>query len=234
MATAAAAGVGVVLSGALPMPPGMSPGVTVAGDPAGAVGTPTATASSTRARPVPIGAHPTGSRPSTPAVPTATWSVSSTPTSAPPSTSPSATASASVSASPSVSASVSAGTGTDEAAVLALVNTARAQHGCGALSASPALTELAQSFSREMAARGFFSHTDPDGHTPWDRARALGITNLGGENIARGQQTPDAVMTAWLNSPGHRANILDCAYHSLGVGVFYGAGGPWWTQDFGF
>jgi uncharacterized protein YkwD len=53
------------------------------------------------------------------------------------------------------------------------------------------------------------------------------------ENIAEGQQTPAAVMTAWMNSAGHRANILDCSLTTLGVGVATGSGGPWWTQDFG-
>ena len=85
-----------------------------------------------------------------------------------------------------------------------------------------------------MAARGFFDHTDPDGDTPWDRAAAAGISDLGGENIARGQADAQAVMEAWMNSPGHRANILNCDYRTLGVGVHVGAGGPWWTQDFGF
>ncbi|SEM37218.1 CAP domain-containing protein [Streptacidiphilus jiangxiensis] len=231
-ATAAAAGIGVVLSGALPMPPGLSPGIAVAGDPAGAVGTPVAATTGGRStHPTPIGAHPSR-HPSTPAAPTSTPSATSASASPIPSASPSM--SVPPSASSSVSASASASTGTDQAAILTLVNAARAQHGCAPLAASAALTTLAQSFSDEMAARGFFSHTDPDGRTPWDRARALGITDLGGENIARGQQTPDEVMTAWLNSPGHRANILDCAYHSLGVGVFQGPGGPWWTQDFGF
>jgi len=119
--------------------------------------------------------------------------------------------------------------------VLALVNVQRLANGCTALSYSGPLTVLAQNFSAEMATRNFFDHTDPDGKTPWDRAAALGITDLGGENIAMGQQTPADVMTAWMNSAGHRANILNCAYHSLGVGVYYAAsGGPWWTQDFGF
>jgi uncharacterized protein YkwD len=85
-----------------------------------------------------------------------------------------------------------------------------------------------------MAARGFFDHTDPDGKSPWDRASAAGISNLGGENIARGQADAQAVMTAWMNSPGHKANILNCDFKTLGVGVHFGAGGPWWTQDFGY
>lgn len=120
------------------------------------------------------------------------------------------------------------------AQILALVNEQRATAGCHPLTASTSLDRLAQNFSDEMAARDFFSHTDPDGKTPWDRAKALGISNLGGENIARGQSDPQAVMTAWMNSPGHRANILNCDFHTLGVGIHYGPGGPWWTQDFGY
>jgi uncharacterized protein YkwD len=120
------------------------------------------------------------------------------------------------------------------AQILSLVNVQRATAGCKALTASSALDVLAQNFSDDMAARGFFDHTDPDGHTPWDRAKALGITNLGGENIARGQADAEAVMTAWMNSPGHRANILNCEYTTLGVGIHFGPDGPWWTQDFGF
>jgi uncharacterized protein YkwD len=53
------------------------------------------------------------------------------------------------------------------------------------------------------------------------------------ENIAQGQATPAAVMADWMASAGHRANILDCDLTTLGVGVAYGPGGPWWTQDFG-
>jgi uncharacterized protein YkwD len=122
----------------------------------------------------------------------------------------------------------------DEAEVLSLVNDQRAKAGCAPLKDDPRLDALAGSFSDEMAARGFFDHTDPDGRTPWDRAKAAGITDLGGENIARGQADPQAVMDAWMNSPGHRANILDCDFKTLGVGVHYGPGGPWWTQDFGY
>ena len=118
--------------------------------------------------------------------------------------------------------------------VVSLVNARRAQHGCGALSISGPLSELAQDYSTEMGTQNFFSHTDPAGRSPWDRARALGITNLGGENIAMGQPTPRAVVAAWMSSSGHRANILDCSYHTIGVGVYYGSGGPWWTEDFGY
>lgn len=120
------------------------------------------------------------------------------------------------------------------ASVLALVNQERAKVGCSPLAASRGLTALAQDFSEDMAARGFFSHTDPDGATPWDRAEKAGVLGLGGENIARGQADAQAVMDGWMNSDGHRANILNCDYKTLGVGVHLGSGGPWWTQDFGF
>ncbi|MEU3756118.1 CAP domain-containing protein [Streptomyces olivoreticuli] len=123
---------------------------------------------------------------------------------------------------------------TPVAQILALVNQERAKVGARPLAPSPRLTSLAQSFSDDMARRGFFAHTDPDGRTPWDRAARHGIGNLGGENIARGQPDPRAVMEAWMHSTGHRANILNREYRTLGIGVNPGSGGPWWTQDFGF
>lgn len=121
-----------------------------------------------------------------------------------------------------------------EAEVLRLVNVEREKVGCSAVAANSSLTSLAENFSDAMAAQGFFDHTDPSGATPWDRADAAGITNLGGENIARGQADAAAVMDAWMNSEGHRANILNCDFKTLGVGVHFGTGGPWWTQDFGY
>ncbi|MGW3656792.1 CAP domain-containing protein [Streptomyces sp. NPDC005151] len=150
---------------------------------------------------------------------------------------PSATASAAPTtsaAAPARRATTPAGDTSAQAAVLALVNQERAKVGCSPVTASAPLTSLAQNFSDDMAARGFFDHTDPDGRTPWDRASKAGVTGLGGENIARGQADAQAVMDSWMNSEGHRANILNCDYKRLGVGVHFGSGGPWWTQDFGF
>jgi uncharacterized protein YkwD len=134
---------------------------------------------------------------------------------------------------PGASAALS-GESAAAAQVLSLVNEERAKVGCSPVAANSALTDLAQSYSEDMAARGFFDHTDPDGRTPWDRAEKAGISNLGGENIARGQADAAAVMDAWMNSPGHRANILNCDFKTLGVGVELGSGGPWWTQNFGY
>ncbi|MFI1066257.1 CAP domain-containing protein [Streptomyces spororaveus] len=122
----------------------------------------------------------------------------------------------------------------EEAAVVELVNQERALAGCGPVRANPPLAALAGAFSLDMATRGFFSHDDPEGNSPWDRATKAGIAGLGGENIARGQGDATAVMKAWMNSPDHKANILNCEFRTLGVGVHVAAGGPWWTQDFGF
>ncbi|MGW7367719.1 CAP domain-containing protein [Streptomyces sp. NPDC054841] len=121
-----------------------------------------------------------------------------------------------------------------EAQVLDLVNEERAKVGCSPVRADASLGALAGSFSEDMAGRGFFDHTDPDGDTPWDRAAQAGVSGLGAENIARGQADARTVMNSWMNSDGHRANILNCEYKTLGVGVSFAEGGPWWTQDFGF
>ncbi|MGW0603697.1 CAP domain-containing protein [Streptomyces sp. NPDC002640] len=120
------------------------------------------------------------------------------------------------------------------AQVLQLVNQERAAAGCSPVKADSGLTELADDFSSAMAEQDFFDHTDPSGATPWDRAAAAGVSNLGGENIARGQADAAAVMDAWMQSDGHRANILNCDFKTLGVGVHFASGGPWWTQDFGY
>ncbi|MCX5393439.1 CAP domain-containing protein [Streptomyces sp. NBC_00094] len=120
-----------------------------------------------------------------------------------------------------------------EAEVLRLVNAERSQVGCTPVRADAQLAALAGAFSADMAARDFFDHTDPDGATPWARAEQAGVSGLGGENIARGQADAAAVMDSWMNSDGHRANILNCDFTTLGVGVQFGDGGPWWTQDFG-
>ncbi|MFF9020349.1 sigma-70 family RNA polymerase sigma factor [Streptomyces eurythermus] len=120
------------------------------------------------------------------------------------------------------------------AQVVALVNKERAAAGCGPVTEDPQLERAAQGHSDDMAARGFFDHTNPDGAGPGERVTAAGYRwSTYGENIARGQQTPQAVMDSWMHSPGHRANILNCSFKNIGVGVHKGSGGPWWTQNFG-
>ncbi|KAB2971308.1 sigma-70 family RNA polymerase sigma factor [Streptomyces sp. SS1-1] len=120
------------------------------------------------------------------------------------------------------------------AQVVALVNKERATAGCGPLAEDSLLDTSARKHSEDMAARGFFDHTNPDGADPGQRITAAGYRwSTYGENIAMGQQTPEAVMESWMNSPGHRANILNCSFKDIGVGVHEGPGGPWWTQNFG-
>nr|WP_306664883.1 CAP domain-containing protein [Streptomyces sp. Rer75] len=121
-----------------------------------------------------------------------------------------------------------------EKAVIALVNQERAAAGCQPVTEDRKLAQLAQDFSDDMAIRDFFDHTSPDGEDPWDRAKLAGILDLGGENIGRGQTTAQDVMDSWMDSPDHRANILNCQYKTLGVGAHFGDDGPWWTQDFGY
>ncbi|MFD0901822.1 CAP domain-containing protein [Actinomadura sediminis] len=123
--------------------------------------------------------------------------------------------------------------GSVAARVVALVNEARAGKGCGPVRGNALLDRAARGHSADMAARGFFDHTDPDGDGPGDRIRSAGYRwSTYGENIAKGQPSPERVMESWMNSPGHRANILNCAFDEIGVGVVE-AGGPYWTQVFG-
>jgi uncharacterized protein YkwD len=122
-----------------------------------------------------------------------------------------------------------------EAQVLVLVNQERANAGCPALTADTRLADAARGHSADMAARNYFDHTTPEGVTFSTRITNAGYVWSGAaENIASGQRDPAAVMKAWMNSPGHRANILNCSYRNLGVGLAYSANKtPYWTQDFG-
>ncbi|MDN3357205.1 CAP domain-containing protein [Actinomadura sp. DC4] len=115
-----------------------------------------------------------------------------------------------------------------------LTNSERAKHGCSALRNDPHLRAAAYAHSKDMRVKKYFEHNSPDGKTPWDRIKAAGYSQPGAENIAMGYATAQAVLDGWMNSPGHRANILNCSLKAVGIGVEYGPGGPWWTQDFGF
>ncbi|MGC0414089.1 uncharacterized protein YkwD [Streptomyces sp. SAI-195] len=142
--------------------------------------------------------------------------------------------SASGSGSGSGSGAGSGAAGGAEAQVLALVNEERAAAGCSPVTANDRLTRAADDYSDVMASSGVMSHTGPDGSTMASRVEAAGYQwSTLGENIARGQGDAASVMDSWMNSPGHRANILNCSFKELGVGVHFGDGGPWWTQDFG-
>ncbi|MYW44848.1 hypothetical protein GT346_16335, partial [Streptomyces sp. SID161] len=137
-------------------------------------------------------------RPSTTARPTEPSTPSSSPTPSAPATSAEPTPSRTATKAPAAtSAPVTVSRETAAAAeVLKLVNDQRTTAGCTPLAANSSLTGLAGAFSDDMAARDFFAHTDPDGRTPWDRAAKAGITDLGGENIARGQADAAAVRCA--------------------------------------
>ncbi|WP_229881978.1 CAP domain-containing protein [Streptomyces alanosinicus] len=121
------------------------------------------------------------------------------------------------------------------AEVVALTNAERGRAGLPPLATDPLLTRAAQAHCADMVARDFYDHTSPDGSHPWDRAAAAGSRlRTIGENIACGQRSPAEVVDGWMNSPGHRANILGPGFGHIGVG-FTGGGraGTYWTQLFG-
>jgi uncharacterized protein YkwD len=170
---------------------------------------------------------PTSDAPAAPAAPAESETASG---SAPAAGAATAPAAGSAAAAPAP-ATAEPGDPSVEGQVLALVNVQRAAAGCGALTADPALAAVARAHSADMRDRHFFDHVNPDGLDPFDRAAAAGLV-AHAENIAYGQRDPAAVMDAWMNSAGHRANILNCDLTRLGVGIADGDGGPWWTQLF--
>jgi uncharacterized protein YkwD len=118
--------------------------------------------------------------------------------------------------------------------VLTLVNAERAEAGCEPVTLDDRLTKAAAGHSRDMAADDFFSHDSQDGRSFGDRIEAAGYPAPRSENIAAGQPTPAAVMDAWMHSPDHEANILDCTATQMGVAAATGGEfGTYWTQDFG-
>ncbi|MFC9243750.1 sigma-70 family RNA polymerase sigma factor [Streptomyces sp. NPDC057136] len=118
--------------------------------------------------------------------------------------------------------------------VTALVNSERTKEGCGTVRSNEQLATAASRHSADMAARDYFSHTAPDGSDPGDRITAAGYRwSTYGENIAKGQRTAADVMDSWMESPGHRANILNCSFKEIGMGVQDTSAGPVWTQNFG-
>ena len=118
-----------------------------------------------------------------------------------------------------------------EKEVVRLVNEERAKHVLKALTYDWELSRVARIKSQDMKDNKYFSHTSPTYGSPFQMMKSFGITyRSAGENIARGQATPQAVVNAWMNSSGHRANILNSSFTHIGVG--YVAGGKYWTQLF--
>ncbi len=118
-----------------------------------------------------------------------------------------------------------------ESEVIRLVNEVRRENGLKALTANWELSRVARYKSQDMLNKGYFSHTSPTYGTPSQMIKAFGLSfRTAGENIARGYPTPQAVVNGWMNSSGHRANILNASYTQIGVG--YVAQGNYWTQMF--
>ena len=110
-------------------------------------------------------------------------------------------------------------------------NEQRAKNGLKALAANWELSRVARYKSQDMVDNRYFSHTSPTYGTPFQMIKAFGLTyRTAGENIAYGQRTPQAVVSAWMDSSGHRANILNASYTQIGVG--YVSSGHYWTQMF--
>ena len=118
-----------------------------------------------------------------------------------------------------------------EEEVIRLVNEHRKNNGLSALGADWQLSRVARYKSEDMRDKKYFSHTSPTYGTPFQMMKSFGISyKSAGENIAKGQKTPKAVVDAWMNSSGHRANILNPAFTHIGVG--YAKDGNYWTQMF--
>lgn len=199
---------------------------TASATPSASTGTPGQSASAAPSSASGTPRNPTAS-PTAPS-PTKPESPAATTTAAPTTAKPSAT-----SARPTTTAGPGGANAQFAQQVADLVNAQRAQAGCGPLSVDSKLTAAAQVHSEDMANRGFFDHASPEGNHADQRIEAAGYRwSSWGENIARGQKDPAAVMESWMNSPGHRANILNCSFKQIGVGVRTGSGGPWWTQVF--
>jgi len=118
-----------------------------------------------------------------------------------------------------------------ETEVVRLVNQIRSQNGLKPLTQDWQLSRVARVKSQDMADKNYFSHTSPTYGSPFDMMKSFGISyKTAAENIAMGQKTPQAVVNAWMNSSGHRKNILNPSFTTIGVG--YVAKGNIWTQMF--
>ncbi len=118
-----------------------------------------------------------------------------------------------------------------EKEVIRLVNEIRVKNGLKELTYNWELSRVARYKSQDMKDNRYFSHTSPVYGSPFRMIKNFGITyRSAGENIARGQRSPQAVVDAWMNSSGHRANILNSSFTQIGVG--YVADGNYWTQMF--
>ncbi|MFD0589787.1 CAP domain-containing protein [Paenibacillus sp. GCM10027627] len=186
---------------------------------------PTAPVKPTPTAPVkPTPTAPVKPTPTAPIKPTPTAPVKPTPTpTAPVKPTPTPTAPVQPTPAPTTEA------GTFQAQVVTLVNQERAKQGLPALQTDSLLGKVATEKARDMDVNNYFSHTSPTYGSPFDMMRSFGVKyNFAGENIASGQPTPARVMSDWMNSPGHRANILNKDFTKIGVGYVNGE----WVQMF--
>jgi uncharacterized protein YkwD len=118
--------------------------------------------------------------------------------------------------------------------VLALVNKNRRRGGCGDMTLDRRLSVAAFGHASDMARRGYFAHRSRNGENVGDRVRDAGYRwSRYGENIARGQGSARSVVNGWMHSRPHRANIMNCRLHEMGLGrAFDRRGTPYWVQDF--
>lgn len=121
-----------------------------------------------------------------------------------------------------------------EREVVRLVNVERQKNGLSPLELDVELSNVARTKSKDMATNNYFSHTSPTYGSPFEMMKQFGINySAAGENIAMGQSTAASVVNAWMNSEGHRANILNANFTKIGVGYYKGSNGsPYWTQMF--
>lgn len=118
--------------------------------------------------------------------------------------------------------------------VVELVNAERSKNGLKPLTMNTELSKVATVKSQDMAKNNYFDHNSPTYGSPFDMMKKFGISyKTAGENIAMGQTSPEQVMQGWMNSPGHRANILKASFTQIGVGVAKNSSGRlYWTQQF--
>ncbi|MEU2432332.1 CAP domain-containing protein [Streptomyces sp. NPDC007861] len=181
-----------------------------------------------------------GSKPSAPAseAPSAAPSAPSTPSASEPTAPKPATSkpAASKPAAPSTTApkptTPAAPASGAVARIVELVNSERSKAGCSPVTLNATLSKAAQAHSEDMASHKNMSHTGSDGSAPGDRITRAGYSwSTYGENVAYGYDTPESVMAGWMDSPGHRENILNCEFKEIGVGL--AQPNNYWTQDFG-
>ncbi|MBW4082945.1 CAP domain-containing protein [Paenibacillus sp. S150] len=174
----------------------------------------------TKLQPIIITGQPTAAAPT--ATPAATAKPAATPAAtAKPAATPAATAAPAV--------SDTTGTASFTQQIVTLVNKERAAAGLSPVAALDSLNKVAAAKATDMRSNNYFSHTSPTYGSPFDMMAAFGVTyQYAGENIAMGQKTPQEVMTAWMNSAGHRANILSANFNYIGVGF----DNNYWVQEF--